>query len=765
MYRTNFVLFTYDLAGRRTKIKDPRGYETTFAYDPAYRLSSETNADAKVTSYAYDLMSNLTGVTDALNRTTNYTYNEFNRLTKIKYPEAAVGAGRLEENFTYDSAGNLLQKTDQDTRITSFCYDSSNRLTSTTDPVLKTTSYEYNARSQQTAVVDANNQRYEFGYDALGHRTLEKKGTATMSFVYDAAGNRSHRTDYNNAVTNYTSDALNRLTTISYPDLTAATYGYDELSRLTTATNPNGTVTIAYDNRSRVSSVTDVFGQVVSYGYDASSNRTQLSLNGATNASYQYDALNRLTQLTDNAGLAFTFGYDAANKLTSRIAPNGTTATEQYDDLDRLTRLKYVQGQTTLADFQYQFNDVNNITQTTDGAGSHNYTYDSLDRLTAATHPNQTNESYTFDDVGNRTASHQGSSYSYQPFNRLVTANSNSYGYNANGNLTSKTDGNGTWTYAWDYENRLRQASLAGGVTVNYSYDALGRRIQRTSSTGGTTKFVYDGADVLRDLDGNSNTVADYLNGPGIDNKLRQTTSGTASYFVTDYLGTTLGLTDASGNLAASIGYDSFGNSAGSSLTRYGYTGREFDADAGLMYYRARWYDPQVGRFISEDPIQFEGGSNWYEYVENNPLQFGDPTGLSKSDRWYGYRNKDFHKWFHRCWKQPGDPDADREGIEEAHAEWVNRGSPKGGNCWGGKQPEPTKCKEPALDPKRVPVRIPIGQSQGELDSFAEAARQRYEFWKKVTLGGYLVSGVLTGGAVFGGSTATAPWLVPLFAP
>jgi YD repeat-containing protein len=99
----------------------------------------------------------------------------------------------------------------------SCCYDSSNRLTSTTDPALKTTSCEYNARSQQTAVVDAINQRYEFVYDALGRRTQEKKGTATMSFVYDAAGNKSQRTDYNNAVTNYTSDALNRLTNISYP--------------------------------------------------------------------------------------------------------------------------------------------------------------------------------------------------------------------------------------------------------------------------------------------------------------------------------------------------------------------------------------------------------------------------------------------------------------------------------------------------------------------------------------------------------------------
>jgi len=137
---------------------------------------------------------------------------------------------------------------------------------------LKVTSYEYNARSQQTAVVDAINQRYEFVYDPLGRVTQNKKGTATMTFVYDAAGNRSQRTDYNGAVTNYSYDELNRLTTISYPDTTSATYGYDVLSRLTAATNPNGTVTIGYDNRSRVSSVTDVFGQVVSYSYDANSN-------------------------------------------------------------------------------------------------------------------------------------------------------------------------------------------------------------------------------------------------------------------------------------------------------------------------------------------------------------------------------------------------------------------------------------------------------------------------------------------------------------
>ena len=389
-------------------------------------------------------------------------------------------------------------------------------------------------------------------------------------------------------------------------------------------------MTIAYDNRSRVSSLTDVFGQVVSNAYDASSNRTQLSLNATTNASYQYDAINRLTTLTDAASLNTTFSYDSTDKLTSRTLPNGVVTTSQYDDLNRLTRLTHAKAGNTLADFQYQLNAVNNITQMIDGAGTHNYTYDMRDRLTAATHPNQTNESYSLDDVGNRTASHQGSSYSYQAFNRLVAANSNSYGYDPNGNLTAKSDASGSWTYNWDYENRLKQASKSGGVTVTYSYDALGRRVQRTSSSGGTTKFVYDGADVVRDLDGSGNTVADYLNAPGIDNKIRQTISGAQAYFLTGHLGTTHAFADANGSISSNLDYDSFGNVvSGSASTRYTYTGREVDSDIDLTYYRARWYDQRQGRFISEDPIGLAGGdANLYGYVWRNPINYKDPLGL-----------------------------------------------------------------------------------------------------------------------------------------
>jgi RHS repeat-associated protein len=121
------------------------------------------------------------------------------------------------------------------------------------------------------------------------------------------------------------------------------------------------------------------------------------------------------------------------------------------------------------------------------------------------------------------------------------------------------------------------------------------------------------------------------LNGPGIDNHLRQTSATTGiSYYLTDRVGSTAGLTDATGNLVEQTAYDSFGNSSGSSYTRYTYTGREFDTDTGLYYYRARCNNPQTGRFLSEDPTGFDGGANWYAYVDNNPVLFNDPSGLVK---------------------------------------------------------------------------------------------------------------------------------------
>ena len=633
------ISYQYDGAGRLITITDAKGNRTSFSYDRGYRLSSETDALFQTTFYEYDLMSNLISRTDALGRTINFEYDDFNRPAKTIYPAANPGDSRLFATVSYDAIGNVIGRVDTAGRITSYIYDDLNRLVSSTDADSQTTTLEYDALSRMTALVDAHSQRYRFNYDALGRLRHVRRGAAVMIYTYDAVGNRKRRTDYNGALTEYTYDALNRLKAIAYPDASTADFTYDKLSRLQTATNENGTVNFDYNRMNRVTRATDVFGQIVEYNYDDNGNRTKLNVNSLAANTYRYDPLNRLTKILDAAGAAFTFDYDSMSRLSQEKAPNGVKTTYQYDGLDRLTRLLDVKGVTTLADRQYQYNSGSQITQIAEPSSIRSFAYDVVDRLTAAvyTNPLQPNENYSYDAVGNRTSSHLSASYGYQTFNRMTNTSTSTFTYDPNGNVIAKTDAAGTTRYNWDFENRLKQVTLPNGNTVMYKYDALGRRVRRAPSVGVSTNFVYDGSEVIKDLNSDGSAV-DYVNGPGIDNKLRLTDSRLSGplYFLQDHLGSTTGLTNSVGAVVSQTSYDSFGNpSSGVSLTRYGYTGREFDSDTGLYYYRARWYDPKLGRFISEDPIGLAGGINQFAYVGNNPQNAKDPSGLYEIDVHY----------------------------------------------------------------------------------------------------------------------------------
>ena len=630
---TKFIEFTYDAAGRRTKVKDARGNETTFDYDAAYRLTSVTDALNHQTTFDYDLMSNRTAQTDALGNETNYEYDDYNRLKKVIYPPAATNAARLEEAIEYDAVGNVTKRTDAASRETVYEYDDANRLIATTDALNDTTAFEYNDRSQMTKVIDASNQEYDFTYDALGRQLSQTRAGSTMSYEYDAVGSRTKRTDYLGRETDYTYDDLNRLTNIAYVNQSSAnaTYAYDDLSRLTSAANNAGTISFTYDNRGRIETTSDVFAHDIEYGYDGNGNRTLLKFDNANYATYAYDVANRLTSITNVSDSAdIDFNYDDANRLTSKVLPNGITSNYTYDGLSRLTGLKDETSSTTLFDRQMSYNTANQISQIVEPTLTRNFAYDDVDRLTGVTNGASTTiESYAFDGVGNRTSSHTSSSYTYQSNNRLTASQTASYGYNANGNLTSKTVSSTNWTYVWDYENRMTSAS-DGTTTVSYQYDALGRRTKRTQGTT-VTKFIYDGQDVL--ADDNAGTLTKYLNGAGIDNKLRVQTGSSVSYFLTDHLGSPNGLANSSGGVTASTNYDSFGNATNSTFPmRYQYTGREYDSFTGLHYYRARFYDANLGRFISEDPIGLSGGINQFAYVGNNSLNATDPTGLYEED-------------------------------------------------------------------------------------------------------------------------------------
>jgi len=648
---TKFVEFTYDLAGRTTKVKDARGNETNYVYDSAYRLMSVTDALNHTTTYNYDLMSNQTSTTNALSQTINHEYDEFNRLKKIIYHPAISGGTRLEESLEYDLVGNVRKRIDTAGRQTVYDYDNANRLIKITDAANQITQLEYNSRSQLTKVTDALSRQYVFVYDPLGRLLTQTKSGVVETFEYDSVGNKTKRTNYNGFVTNYVYDGLNRLTTINYQNslptggtVETVRYGYDVLSRLTTATNYTGTVSFSYDNRGRLQSETDVFGRIVSYTFDENGNRTALKLDGTTQESYSYDAANRLTQITDSANGNYIFGYDVADKLISRTLPNGVSTIYDYDGLSRLTRLKHTNGAGVLNDFQYSYNTANQITQITEPAKTRSFNYDSVDRITSAVTTNQPSENYVYDSVGNRTSSHLSSTYAYQQgaFNRLTSTSTTNYTFDNNGNMTSKSDASNRWYFYNDGENRLVRATKAGiGSTLNrsvhYQYDALGRRVVRQDKKTGRTEFTHDGMDVLQDrnLYGDATTTTNYVNGLGTDNKLKQSNGSSSSYFLTDHLGSTITLTDTNGIATSSAAYDSFGNATSSLPTRYGYTGRETDDYTGLMFYRARFYDPQTGRFINEDPIGLSGGINSYSYASNNPINKTDPSGLYELDVHY----------------------------------------------------------------------------------------------------------------------------------
>lgn len=385
-------------------------------------------------------------------------------------------------------------------------------------------------------------------------------------------------------------------------------------------------------NRGRLATEEDVFGHDLEYTYDAAGRRTGLELDSSTLTSYAYDNANRLTTLTDESSNDFTFAYDNANKLTSKTLPNGIVTTYEYDGMSRIKRLKDVYSSTSLFDRQYSYNSANQISQIADLSNTRNFTYDNLDRLTGVTVGGSSIESYAYDAVGNRTSSHLSGSYTTSSFNRLTATSSASYSYNANGSMTGKTVGSTNWTFGWNRENKMISAS-DGTNSVSYDYDALGRRIKRTQGSS-VSKFTHDGQDIV--LDDENSTLTKYQNGLGIDDKLKLVTGGTSKYFLSDNLGSTNGLTNSSGAVTESNGYDSFGNGTNGSFSgRYQFTGREVDTLTGLQFSRARFYDQNLGRFVSEDPIGFAGRDiNLYGYVGNRPMQFADPFGTFPSWWW-----------------------------------------------------------------------------------------------------------------------------------
>ncbi len=306
-----------------------------------------------------------------------------------------------------------------------------------------------------------------------------------------------------------------------------------------------------------------------------------------------------------------------------------------YDNLSRLLSVLHQAGSTTLDGAGYTYDNAGNRVSKTNYLNNvtEGYSYDPLYQLTQVTQGASTTESYSYDAVGNRLSSLGVSPYSYNSSNELTATSSGSYTYDANGNTLTDAQG---LSFTWDFENRLTQVTVpqtgGGSNIVTFKYDPFGRRIQKASASG-ITNYLYDGATSLEEVDNGGTAVGLYTQGPSIDEPLSELRSGTASYYHADALGTVTSLANSSGSVVNAYAYDSFGQltaSTGSISNTFKFTARDSDVETGLYFYRARYYLPSAGRFISEDPIGFNSGDiNFYPYSVNNPVDLFDPSGLT----------------------------------------------------------------------------------------------------------------------------------------
>jgi RHS repeat-associated protein len=423
-------------------------------------------------------------------------------------------------------------------------------------------------------------------------------------------------------------------------------YVYDLVCIIQQANDPTGTYAFSYDNLGRLIGTTTSYSSLSSrnftnsYTYDAASNRTGFTDPEGGATSYAYDTLNRLSSLappTTFGNGSFGFSYDALSRRTQMTRPNGVTSNYTYDNLSRLLSVLHQLGGSTIDGAAYAVDAVGNRTSKTDQLATvtTNYGYDAIYQLVQATQGANATESYTYDPAGNRLSSLGVSPYSYNSSNELASTPNALFTFDDNGNTVSKTESSGTTQYTWDYENRLTQVTLPGnGGSVTFKYDPDGRRIYKSSSSG-TSIFAYDGDNLIEETNSSGVVVARYAQGSTIDEPLAMLRSSTISYYQADGLRSITSLGNTAGALTQTYTFDSFGKqtaSSGSLTNPFQFTSRELDTETGLYSYRARYFDPSTGRFLSEDPLGFSIGFNFYTYVLNNPTNDIDPAGLSPYD-------------------------------------------------------------------------------------------------------------------------------------
>jgi RHS repeat-associated protein len=635
--------FFLEAGGKVAELEKSGGVFTSFSYDSHGRLQKVTDPALHVDSVIFSTGGYRNTATSVLqNRITSFGYDHYGRIDTVR-------TGSSVSVSQEDSLGRRHRTILPNGVSVTFAYDSLSNVRSITDAMGQTYQYSYNSLGWLVAQIDADT-----------NHTLSAR---TDSFFYSAAGLPTKHRDRNGAVTSFTYDPEGRPLTRTLADGRVTRYGYDPTGLFETDSSAESIDSVSLDSAGlRQSEFTKQLGRTytlvstadtnalvralavrqgttlldsVSYGYDGTF-RLDTLRTGASKSRFRYAADGLLQSWIlptgDSISMLYSGTHQALSETHSSIAAKVLNESVQRDTLDRVIQETMARLADTVRYFAYD--STNRLLSYLDSA--------SVDSLICVPDPNgqdgqhcsmagggvQTaDETYTYDSANNRRD--MGAVLTAE--DRLTRFNGYTLTYDNDGNITHKSKAGFDQYYYWNSIGELDSA-ITNGVAVRFGYDGQGRRIRKSTSTR-SLRYIYDGLVLIAEVDSATGIAQKiYRYYPGVDDP-HSVKELTGTYYYLSGIASpgVFGLADSTGALRNRYRYAPWGqleDSLEGVPNALKFAGREYDAETNLYYNRARYYDPQLARFISQDPLGQVAGVNEYAYSGDNPLGNTDPTGL-----------------------------------------------------------------------------------------------------------------------------------------
>ncbi len=631
-------------SGRTLTLTTTRSVTGLLAHDPlAFTAATQaTTINGKTYTTTYDSTARRVIKRTPAGRTATMDLDILGRLSTITHP----GMGSL--TLTYGTRGEIASLS-RGARTMTFTYDDAHRLKMTEDPVGRRTEFDYDDAGRVQKMTLTGGRTITFSYDSNGNlaavtppdRPAHVFGSTAVDLVgsYTSGGH----------VTQYVYNADRQLTQVLRPDADDVTIGYDDGGRVTSISGAGTDITYTYAPSGLLQGAS-ARGGTVEYAYDGDL-LIRETLLGQVNGTVEYTYNNDLRPSVETVrGTPVAFGHDADGLLIAagalslaRKPENGALIgstlgnvrdDSTYNEVGELTAYTASYNSTPFLSFSIGRDTAGRITSINDTR----YEYDTAGRVTRVSDLGTPVAQFTYDSNGNRLQHlwpGGSTTATYDGQDRLITYGDTAYTYAGSGELRSKTLAGATTTFDYDALGNLRHVLLAEGTSIEYLIDGSNRRVGKKIDGMLAQGWLYSGQlRIVAELDGAGNVVSRFVYGSRVNVPDYMIKSGATYRIVCDHLGSPrIVVNTATGEIAQRLDYDVFGvvvNDTAPGFQPFGFAGGLYDRDTRLVRFGARDYDPYTGRWTARDPIGFAGGSaNLYAYVESDPVNSVDPSGLS----------------------------------------------------------------------------------------------------------------------------------------